>query len=167
VGGMIFHWKAFVNAIDKLGNRPMKKMTSLCLLIVLTGCTGNVSDLKLPSERRMQISAYLSAKNQTIQLEHLRIELSPHYDKERGRIKAKGEVTLNNDKIPPSAKVYNSSLKVYLCDKEYRVLKKLSIMRTIIKSAKKGIPFELAFPYTNEYTYIAFDYAFEFNYAFA
>ncbi len=144
----------------------MKKLIGLCLLAILAGCAGNFSDTRVPSEKCMQLNFDPSAKMQTIHLKDLSIELSPRYDKNRGVIEAKGQITLNQDKIPVSANVYNFRMKAYLLDKDYKILKKLSIRGTSVKTAGKDIPFELSFSYKSEYAYITFDYAFDFNYAF-
>jgi len=149
-----------------LGDFTMKKLIGLCLLAILAGCAGNSPDTKVPSERCMQLNFDPSAKIQSIHLKDLSIELSPHYDKNRGIIEAKGQVTLDHDKIPASANVSNFKMRAYLLDKDYKILKKLSIRGISVKTADKDIPFELSFSYKSQYAYITFDYAFDFNYSF-
>ena len=144
----------------------MKKLIGLCLLAILAGCAGNSSDTTVPSERCMQLNFDPSAKMQTLHLKDLSIELSPLYDKNRGIIKAKGQIILDQDKVPASANVYNFKMKAYLLDKDYKILEKLSIRGTSVKKADKDIPFELSFSYKSQYAYITFDYAFDFNYSF-
>jgi len=134
-------------------------------LVILAGCAGNRSDTILPPGNYMQLSPDLSGKMQIFHMKDLSIELSPHYDKTRENIEAKGQITLNHNKIPISAKIFNFSMKVYLLDKDYRVLKKISIWDTSVKSAKHGIPFELSFSYKSEYAFITFDYKFDYHYA--
>lgn len=143
----------------------MKKMIGLLLLVILTGCAGNRSDAILPPGNYMQLSPDLSGKMQTFHMEDLSIELSPHYDKNGENIEAKGQITLNQNKIPVSANIFNFRMKVYLLDKDYRILKQISLWDTSVKSAKHGIPFELSFSNKSEYAFITFDYKFDYHYA--
>jgi hypothetical protein len=147
-----------------LGDLMMKKMIGLFLLVILASCAGNRSDTILPPGDYMQLSPDLSGKMQTFHMKDLSIELSPHYDKTRENIEAKGQITLNHDKIPVAAKIFNFSMKVYLLDKDYRILEKISIWDTSVKNAKHGIPFELSFAYKSEYAFITFDYQFDYHY---
>jgi hypothetical protein len=149
-----------------LGDLMMKKKIGLFLLVILAGCAGNRSDTILPPGKYMQLSPDLSGKMQTFHMKDLSIELSPHYDKTRENIEAKGQITLNHETIPVSAKIFNFSMKVYLLDKDYKVLKQISIWDTSVKSAKHDIPFELFFSHKNEYAFITFDYKFDYHYAF-
>jgi hypothetical protein len=149
-----------------LGDLMMKKMIGLFLVIILAGCAGNRSDTILPPGNYIQLSPELSGKMQTFHMKDLSIELSPHYDKAKEKIEAKGHITLNHDKIPVCAQIFNFSMKVYLLDKDYRILKQISIWDTSAKSAAQGIPLELSFAYKSEYTFITFDYKFDYHYAF-
>ncbi len=76
-------------------------------LVILAGCAGNRSDTILPPGNYMQLSPDLSGKMQIFHMKELSIELSPHYDKTRQNIEAKGQITLNHNKIPVSAKIFN------------------------------------------------------------
>ena len=145
----------------------MKKLVGLCLLTILAGCAGNSPDTKVPSEKCMQLSPILSAKMQTIRLEHLNLEFLPGYDKNKGVVEAEGQITLNQEKIPVSANIYNFKMKVYLLDKGYKILNQISIRNTIGWRALDGLPFEMSFSYKSEYEYISFDYSFDFNHDFA
>jgi hypothetical protein len=148
-----------------LGDLMIKKMIGLFLLVILAGCAGNRSDTMLPPGNYMQLSPDLSGKMQTFHMKDLSIELSPHYDKTRENIEAKGQVTLNHDTIPVAANIFNFSMRVYLLDKDFRILKQISLWDTRVKSAKHGIPFELSFSYKSEYAFITFDYKFDYHYA--
>jgi hypothetical protein len=148
-----------------LGDFMMKKLIGLLLLVILAGCAGNRSDTILPPGNYMQLSPDLSGKMQTFHMKDLSIELSPHYDKTRENIEATGHITLNHDKIPVSANIFNFSMKVFLLDKDFRILKQISLWDTSVKSAKHGIPFELSFSNKSEYAFITFDYKFDYNYA--
>ena len=145
----------------------MKKLIGVCLLTILAGCAGNSSDTKVPSEKCMQLSPILSAKMQIIHQEPLNLEFLPRYDNNKGVVEAEGQITLNQEKIPVSANIYNFKMKVYLLDKGYNILKQISIRNTIGWKALDGLPFELSFSYKGEYEYISFDYSFDFNNDFA
>jgi hypothetical protein len=149
-----------------LGDLMMKKMIGLFVLVILAGCAGNRSDTILPPGNYIQLRPELSGKMQTFQMKDLSIELSPYYDKTRENIEAKGQITLDQDKIPVAAKIFNFSMKVYLLDKDYRILEKISIWDTSVKSADNGIPLELSFAYKSEYAFITFDYKFDYHYPF-
>ena len=145
----------------------MKKMIGLLFLVILAGCAGNGSDTILPPGSYIQLNPDMSGKMQIFQMKDLSIALSPHFNKNRDIIEAKGRITLNRDKIPVSAKIYNFSMKVYLLDKDYRILEKLSIWDTSVKSAENGIPLELSFAYKREYAFITFEYDFDYSYNLA
>lgn len=144
----------------------MKKLIGLYFLVILAGCSGNHSDTILPAGNYIQLSPDLSGKMQTFQMKDLSIEISPLYNKDRDIFEAKGRIRLNRNKIPFSAKISNFSMKVYLLDKDYRVLDKINIWDTSIISAKNGIPLELSFDYKSEYAFITFDYKFDYSYSF-
>jgi hypothetical protein len=99
-------------------------------------------------------------------MKDLSIELSAHYDDDRDIIKAKGWIMLNHDKIPVSAQIFNFTMKVYLLDKDYKILEKMSIWDTCIKSASSGIPLELTFDFKSEFAFITFDYKIDYSYSF-
>ena len=135
-------------------------------MVFLTGCIGNHSDKALPPGNYIQLSPDLLGKIQTFQMKDLSIELSPHYVKDKGIIEVKGRIMLNHDKIPVSAKIFNFKMKVYLLNKDYRILEKIPIWDTSVKSADNGIPLELSFAYKSEYAFITFDYNFDYSHAF-
>jgi len=143
----------------------LKKIIGLFLLVVLAGCAVNPSDKILPPGNYIQLSPDLSGKMQTFHMKDPSIELSPYYDKIGENIEAKGQITLNYDKIPVSANVFNFSMNVYLLSKDYRILKQMSLWDTSTKSVKHGIPLELSFAYKREYAFITFDYKFDYHYA--
>ena len=144
----------------------MKKMIGLFILLILAGCSGNQSDVYMEPGNYIQLSPKLSGEMQTFQMKDLSIEILPLYNKDRDIIEAKGRITLNRNKIPVSAKIFNFSMKAYLLDKDYRVLDKINIWDTRVKSAKNGFPLELSFDYKSEYAFITFDYKFDYSYSF-
>jgi hypothetical protein len=163
---MVFTGSGLMAETSDLGDLMMKKMIGLFLLVILAGCAGNRSDTILPPGNYIQLSPDLSGKMQTFHMKDLSIELSPNYDKTRENIEAKGHITLNHDQIPLSANIFNFSMKVYLLDKDYRILKQIPIWDTSVRSAAQGLPFELSFAYKSEYTFITFEYKFDYHYAF-
>jgi hypothetical protein len=162
---MSFSGSGFMAETCNLGDLMMKKMIGLFFLVILASCASNHSDTILPPGNYMQLSPDLSGQMQTFHMKDLSIELSPHYDKTRKNIDAKGQITLNRDKIPVSANIFNFSMNIYLLDKDFRVLKQISLWDTSVKSVKHGIPFELSFSNKNEYAFITFDYKFDYHYA--